>query len=409
MTTNLWSSWSNALRRWSVFPPSIQRSRSFPSLLLMFGAILGAWSAGSGTLAQAAYDLPRRVLPHQVVLLTSVDFEAAVPSRFLRDALARIPEQLAHEFRLHFVVRGFRIKVRHHADQAMLWEELRDPENVGVFWLSHSGPAAASQAGLSTRGMIIDEQANDIGPIFQGVHPDLKFLGVIGCRSRDAVQMTLRQAQVFERNPELEVADFDTRVNPLVGLRLALQQSERALNPELLEGFTPTRCQRVERGFGVTITRSLPEASPGNPSYLYPAVRIESQDRVLGVFPAAYRGMQQQLRIWFDADALSAASPSGVFRALQFKLVSTSGALMPTASQSSWLGQLSFRSDWTAAPMADEGAPSRSDWNLFSDSSGNPIGVGMHVFRYRGRVPVLSEATAYHPFSCRDHSGNYFQ
>ncbi len=351
----------------------------------------------------AGYPVPTRLVDHQVVLLTSVDFEAHAPMRLLRNLFAQVPERLAHQFRSHFVPLGFRLRIRHHATQSDLWEELRNPENVGVFWLSHAGAAVApSQPGLASQGLIVDEEMNDLAPILQGAHSDLKFLAVVGCKSRNTVQTLLRTFGVFERNPELVVADFDTRIDVFQGLARALEQSRLPLDPHALESFRPHRCQATEMGFPVRITRTLPSDLPPNATALYPAVRIENRDRVIGVFPRAFRGMRQSETFWIPAPFLASEVTQ-----IKFKILSNTGAVVPTPQTSEALGRLSLLPLWEGVErVSPSGASPR--WEIFSGPDGQPIGGSMHVYRYRGQPPTLQQALPFQPFSCRDRSQSYF-
>jgi hypothetical protein len=316
-----------------------------------------------------------------VVLLTSLDMSRVhIPwfLFFMRPYYEHYPQRLESAFREHFQNRGYNVVVQHDADQAVLWRALHYPGSVAVYWLSHAGDSGPQAPGLSGGAVIVDRNGYDVTPVFQDVHPNLRFLAVIGCDSQHVLEQQLHSG--ISENPDLRLISFDHKVDAQDGLKRALEVGDRYLGlPSVRRGYEPECATR--QGYEVVVTRKLP-CDNASEAKTFPAVRLENSGRVLGVFTATRGCRTQRLKTYLDESM-------GPVRAFELKLVEDSGTnayMLPTDLE---LGELDFSEPWSGA-----------QWRLFADSSGHAIGVTTHVYRYTGPDRIDSPPDEYEPFEC---------
>ncbi len=326
-----------------------------------------------------------------VVLLTSLHF-GAIPLFIRATALHHFPGRLEGIFRGAFVGQGYRIRVVHEADQHDLWSALRDPSTVGLVWLSHGGGASGGD-GYGTEGVLIDHQYFNILPALQGIHPNLRFLGVVGCKSESALENYFVKHGIRAKNPNFVFRGFDSTVEPRQGLREVVAAAKTALDrPEVRRGYVGT-CA-TERGYGVRVTRRFTSgfASPteelldlhAHPTFRrMPAVRIQHRDEVLAVLPAGWNGGVQQTIVNIPLPEGSVRSP------VELKFLSNIGENYWLPTRPLEVGRLSFEAPWAGAA-----------WSLFAKPDGSPIGVTAHVYRYQGLRSFDVAPVSYHPDAC---------
>jgi hypothetical protein len=280
-----------------------------------------------------------------VVLLTSVNL-TSVPFRkeYWRTYHLKLEETLKEEF----ADQPFKIKTIHYAKQDDLWKVLHDPENIAVFWVSHGGYEPSNIVGISDFAVVVDEFGYDLAPIFNSVHPHLRFLGIIGCLTQKVVN--------FKPNPLIDVMTFDIKTNPMSGLEKAIARSKVVLRPELLSVKPEIYCHE-KKFLPVVISRTIPQDET---NLRHPPVRIMQKDRVLGVFPTGFPGDIQFLEVELEAG-----------KSLNLSVSAGSNPMLKTDEIS--LGKFEFSA----------GNP-RHFWKLFSLNIGIPIGVSTYAYDYVG-------------------------
>ncbi len=223
---------------------------------------------------------------HQkVVLLTSLDTQS-IRSLFRKTYFQTYVQNLEELFVRKFTGTQYVIEIVHRADQFHLWSALHDPKNVAIFWLSHASSSGGSTASsqLLSNQRILDSQGFDVTPIFNKIHPNLRFLAVIGCFSQSILNQLphLSQDPKHSDHPYLRLFTFNHKVDARIGLKKAIQESKRVLDiPEIRLGYS-SPCPRVP-GYRIRISRGF------NPSLVDSrrlAGRVISGSDPIDVFPS---------------------------------------------------------------------------------------------------------------------------
>jgi hypothetical protein len=346
--------------------------------------------------AQATALDPELAGPPQqtVVLLTSLDF-GNVPL-FLRVSMFHNYEnRLERRFREAFENRGYRLKVVHRADQHALWTALQDPLTVGLFWLGH-GAGQSGGAGLGSEGVLMDAEYLNVLPALQGIHPNLRFLAVVGCKNEAAVEAYFRRWGIRARNPRFVFKGFSGTVDAQAALQSALRVGQGVLNRSVVRRGYSAPCVQ-EPGWKLRVVRRLsdgylslsPESSsePTRPEFRrMPALRVELRDRVLGVLPRAWNGARQEAVLSLPLRALGEEP-----EATDLKLIGNIGQNLWRPDRPLELGRLEFQAPWAGAL-----------WQLFARPDGSPIGVTHHIYRYRGTLDFEVEPELLEPFACQN-------
>jgi hypothetical protein len=90
---------------------------------------------------------------------------------------------------------SYKLIVKHEADQEDLYNYLNDGNTVALFWLSHGGfkKIGANSSTIKPAALLLDYNKDNVAKIFQRVHPNIQFLGVIGCNSAQILEPHLKQ------------------------------------------------------------------------------------------------------------------------------------------------------------------------------------------------------------------------
>lgn len=123
--------------------------------------------------------------PHRIVLLSSIYNVDEFGRDKSYEGFAKMVYEKFESFQLP--TGDFDIRVVHDANQVDLYNNLHDPENLAVFWISHAN-SSERFVGTSLSERIVDSQYVDIAPIFQEIHPNIKWLGLIGCKTRQILE-----------------------------------------------------------------------------------------------------------------------------------------------------------------------------------------------------------------------------
>lgn len=320
-----------------------------------------------------------------VVLLTSLKS----PKIWYRPATWDLNNQLEKNFRRSFASSGYRLKVIHDASASDLEQTLRAPENIGVFWVSH---AAAGDDNVDTTlgrdDVILDVYGENVKDIFQVIHPNLRYLAVIGCES-ESVFEGFKKSGTYINNPNLLFTYFNKPVDALRSLNYALNQWSILLdnesfnedadcyvdipkiesNPKLLTE-APRNCLEVQSGIDMKIKRTID--SNADITTMTP-VMIYLGDHFLTILPQAHPGKTQEKNIFIPNDILQA------------ELKAAGGNLTITAS-SGFDGLPSVKPDFGHFSFNS----ALGDWDLFVDKKGKAVGVTSNLFTHHGPVNALA-------------------
>lgn len=180
--------------------------------------------------------------------------------------------------------RDFNVIFKHKANSFDLWEALHFPFNVGVIWISHG---EKPQFKLK-KPILADYTGANVEPLFKDIHPNLRFLGIVGCYA----ESIFKNQSFGLTHPGLTVF-FPDRCG-LVTLKDLAETVDQALTQldrdEIKNGFESNCPERV--GLKARLHRSVPlpaiqaQIQGQVPALPPPPVLILSQNKILGVLPA---------------------------------------------------------------------------------------------------------------------------
>lgn len=285
----------------------------------------------------------------QVTLLVSITGETRV---FFskQDTTKRLVDQ----FRQHYPGIDLPLKIIGNAHQEDLHRELMNPENDAVFWVSHANSFGNDEA-LGGDDTIIDVEGNNVKHLFQMIHPSIKFVAVLGCRTAPIIEDFKRKG-FYQDNNDLVVYARDKKIDGGREMKKALRAYR-----ELSQASTPLVCPE-RTGYPLKISRTIAKGEQGS------SIKIMNREKFLGLLPPGSPGETQDLIVYLPTPKT----------AQDLKILVDAGR-----------SQLSIRSD------AFEG-----EWNVFADATGKPIGVRQNIFRYSGTLRPKSLPEAYFPYKC---------
>jgi hypothetical protein len=343
--------------------------------------------------------LPPSALAAQqkVVLLTSVNTKgcsSCFGSSYYRTYVPKLEEQ----FRKQFEKTSYIIEILHDADQFQLWSVLHDPQNVAVFWLSHASWAGASgdNFGLLSTHRIIDAKGFDVTPVFEKIHPNLRFLAVIGCFSAEIMNQVGRvgidpQHPAHSDHPLLRLFTFHDRVDAKKGLAQAIAASKKVLEiPEIRLGYT-SQCP-VTLGYRVRATRRFSvSGDPGKtPISLLPerpAARIMMDGQVVNAFPQASWTADTAYPVQVHEFILPKTEE--LLSDLRMDVGDNAEIQVDKARVSRLdVGQLELS-------LVASGEPEFKPWDLWRMTNGRPLGIFTHGFKPKGELLKTVDLSKY--------------
>jgi len=159
----------------------------------------------------------------RVYLLTSLK----APKALLRtkDYFEKQTEKL---FNIAFKYSGYKTIIKHRVDQVELQKILLDYRTAGVFWVSHSNHFIKLEGPKFKRSIVADINKLNAKQIFQNLNPNLKFLGLIGCRAKS--MFTKYNKDYFKKYiPNLKIYSSSKKLSPRKGMINAIKSSVSSL------------------------------------------------------------------------------------------------------------------------------------------------------------------------------------
>lgn len=219
-------------------------------------------------------------------------------------------------------------------DMVSLYNHLTDKDTIALIWLSHGAYTKTSaDSPMAVSPKLLDFKMRDLAFIFKKIHPNIQFLGVVGCNSK----------QIFsETNLEQSGASIYLPKRKIIatwGLRRAIRKLKRVLK----KNNAPALSQRpiLAKGHRIDIERST----------LGEAFAVYAGDHILGVMPKTLKRQSFYL-------------PKG----LTPKIVLKTGT-SPFSSEDVF-GDISIYSN-------------SGEWKVFSKPDGTPFGVNERIFKLR--------------------------
>ncbi len=270
-------------------------------------------------------------------MLISLDPETNRPP--LRSRNWNINEKLEKVFLRKLKKKDLELVVLPFTRQDELRAELLNPNNHAIFWVGHSN----AEAGLAAAG-IYDDQGFNMKEVFQEIHQNIKFLGLVGCQALPFVE-SLKKSSYWNLNSHLSTYAREKRTDARSGLKRAIKAFLKMDKKE-----APV-CHEKEV-IQVRVTRSSDKELS--------SARIIRKGQLVGSFDE-------------NQEEITIELPLGLSKS-ELKLVLESGAPNNTKTKFN-LGRLQFEAE-------DESL----SWKLFADRDGNPLGFGSHVYRFTGNL-----------------------
>lgn len=216
----------------------------------------------------------------------------AVPSFSAEELSARIPLHTSRDLQIeHQLISIFKSGLRHlgldyvirtRATESDLWEATHSTDTVALFWVGHSTGVYAPYSPLNN-GMILDAEGTDVTILFKDLHPNMRWLSVVGCESASIFENYEAQGY-FKNNPLLRINDYTWLTEPITGLGRSIAWARLHLPDSLREHPTP-ECLETPM-LPIQIRRTVPQSLEGEAL----PVRILFGDHVIAVFPTGFAG-----------------------------------------------------------------------------------------------------------------------
>lgn len=235
------------------------------------------------------------------------------------------------------------IIVEHNANAHTLSHHLNSPDTEMLFWVSHSTSSQQMGIGISSSNAIIDKDGNDLKNLFAVVHPNIKFLGIIGCEAREIVTNFIENGN-YTRNPGLRIYSFEKRTMIFRGTKKALKAG---LKDEENERISVVESQEVPSDLmSIRLTRE----AAGTDSL----VRIGDKGYFFGED-------QSELNILMSVEAFLGFSSQNIsHKVIESKEKTRSDYLLPIIK----IDSPDYR------------------WKIFSNSQGKPLGTFRHLYLF---------------------------
>ncbi len=280
----------------------------------------------------------------KVAFFTSIDlWDSGSP--LFRDRYRHLIPKLEQQFR-NEIAPDYDVLVKHGANQFDVWQTLHDPSVAGIIWYSHTN-----------RGVIEDRSGFNILPVFQETHENFRFMGIIGCKSKEAIGTLKKRG--YLKNPQLTIKTYDKEFYAnytTVLLKNYLDELKAVLKTSNFQ--QPIYSLVVEQNMKtLSITRYLPTSGQ-----IHPPLRIEDpKGKVFGVFPGGQGGDHQQIKIRIPLNYKSD---------LAVKVGSSASIINGNLSEDDLsLGDFEIVSQYP-----------QDRWELYKNSQGKPYGLTNRTF-----------------------------
>lgn len=232
-----------------------------------------------------------------------------------------------------------------------LYQYLNDPETMALFWISHGGHAKIknNNSGIGATSILIDFDKVNVAKIFQKVHPNIKYLGILGCNSWQIVK------DHFDKRDDLGYYIPSRSIVATWSFRVALKKFKRHYwkkkysyldHPILMDGYP------------ITITRNVSSAAK--------ALMVFAGKKLIGIFEPT-NNSQIQTKTFYIPD-----QPN--IKNYDFKIILKSGQLGLN------------KDDFGTIEVSQD---NHHFWKLFAKSDGTPFGINERIFVFKNNIQNL--------------------
>ena len=295
----------------------------------------------------------------RVVLLSSLE----TPRIWYHSSSWKIEKPLRNIFKRAFSKTEYDIVIKERVTPKQLREELLNPLNIALFWVSHSAGSTSSRTGINKKGIILDYYSHNVASLFKEVHPNLRYLALVGCDAKSLLE-SYESEGLYRDSKKLKLFSFDKKVDARRGLRKAIRDSERSLGrlkkkirpviddeTSIVDDFTDNyQCRYEEEVAQFEFVRTTKNKAQ-------PAL-LKLNGYPLHVFEDLTDEREQVVRVNVPT------------RMIKFPMKLSLDSLKDFARQKIDLGLLEIRSQ-----------DIDGQWSLFSRANGTPVGVSRNLYR----------------------------
>lgn len=253
----------------------------------------------------------------------------------------------------------FDLIIKKQADQEDLYRYLNDPETVALFWISHGAftrVSASSRSSIRPSAHLLDYKKDNIAKIFQKIHPNIKFLGIIGCNS----------AQIIKNNSNIR-KDLETyiptkKVIATWAMRKAIRKFAKYSKRSQFQFINE---DRVKRGYKVTVSRySTNEGAK--------SLKVFVGKKLVGLMPKS-KPYEKQRKTFFI--------PVENTKKSMLKILFETG--QSAFDKTDHFGEISLYHN------------NKEYWELFAKRDGTPFGTNERIFLYKADITELTDPVDY--------------
>lgn len=323
------------------------------------------------------------LLAARVVLLSSLE----TPKIWFHKKDWEIEKPLEKIFKKHFKESGYEVVIKEKVTMETLWDELHNPENIALFWVSHAKEQSSISTGISNEAAVVDYYGSDVKEAFKYIHPNMRYVGLIGCNAESIID-SYKEEGFYQGNPFLRIHSFDKKIDARKGLRQSIRKSALSLGdykntigaggkifstPLVVHDFEDNYlCKEQQSVVKVNLLRTTNEDVG--------SVSIKISNHIVGFLPALEAGGSQRETLLIPSSIISSTR--------DLKITIDSNVFGEREKLS--LG------NYELEPVGFSGS-----WKLFSKMDGTPIGVTKNIYRYKGELPGEESIDRVQIYSCR--------
>lgn len=235
----------------------------------------------------------------------------------------------------------------HHLDKY-----LNDPNTMALFWVSHGGYARAPKkrgTGIGATSVLVDFQKINVAKMFQKVHPNIKFLGILGCNSKQIVGEHLNQ------RADLGIYMPSYSIVATWSFRVALKKFKRHF---WKNKYNYLDKDQTYKGYQFEITRKVEKDSR--------ALMVFAGKKLIGILDPL-KANEIQTKEFFIPHYQN-------IKTYDFKIILKSGLLTKNTD------------DFGSISINHYG---ENFWKLFAKSDGTAFGVNERIYLFKSKIENL--------------------
>ena len=245
------------------------------------------------------------------------------------------------------------------ADQEDIYKYLNDPETMAFFWLSHGGfkKIRGNRAGaIKPAPILFDHNKDNVAKAFQKIHPNIKYISVVGCNSFQILEGTINSRE------DLGYYIPTKKVIATFALRKAIKRFKKHY---WSYKYNYLKEDQVQDGVQIKITRSTQTASK--------SLKVLVGRKLIGIIPKT-QGKEDQVFNYYIPF-------SNELTKRDFKIVLASGQNAEDATDN--FGDIEITSS------------DRDMWKLFAKRDGTPFGVNERVYLFKDNLENIQDVQEY--------------